>query len=162
MTTPITNQDIIQKEPLVIRSADALDSIITLIHDKYFELDDVSFSKEQGIVTIPYRRMFHGGPGRLVRNWLICRTYEVDVIRAMLTIRNVEGYEVDDRSRIGTYSFNTVSCDNNILEIKCCENCSLRMVTPKIEIESRDLEIRGKSCITHGLLWSASSSRACE
>ena len=70
MTTRIANQDIIQKEPVVVTSADALDSVIGLIHDERFELDDVSFAKDQGVVTIPYRRMFHGSPGRLVRNWL--------------------------------------------------------------------------------------------
>jgi len=162
MTTPIANQDIMQKEPVVVTSADALDSVIRLIHDEHFELDEVSFSKDQGVVTIPYRRMFHGNPGRLIRNWLICRTYELDVIRSILTIRNVQEYDVDDRSHIGTYSFNTMSYDNGSLLIRCCEDCDLRMVTPKLEIESRDLEVKGKSRVTHGFLWEASTGEVYE
>ncbi len=155
--TPIANENIIQKEPLVVTSADDLRSLIGLIHDEHFDLDDVSFLKDQGLVTIPYRRIFHGHPGRMIRNWLIFRTYEVDVIRSLLTIRNVEEYTFDDRSHIGTYSFNTVSHSNGVLLIKCCEDLDLRMVVSKIEIESRDLEIRGKARITHGLFWSSNT-----
>ena len=162
MTTPISNQDIIQKEPVVVTSANALDSVIDLIHDEYFELDDVSFSKDQGVVTIPYRRIFHGNPGRLIRNWLICRTYELDVIRSILTVRNVREYEVDDRSHIGAYSFNTMSYDNRSLLIKCCEDCGLRMVTHKLEIESRDVEVKGKSRVTQGFLWESNTGHVYE
>ena len=98
----------------------------------------------------------------MIRNWLIFRTYEVDVIRSVLTIRNVRGYEVNDRSHIGTYSFNTLSYDNGSLLIRCCEDCDLQIATPKIEIESCDVEIRGTSRITHGLLWSSNTSKVYE
>ena len=156
---PIANEDIILKEPLVVTSADELGPLIGLIHDEYFDLDDVSFFKDRGLVTIPYRRIFHGHTGRMIRNWLICRTYEVDVIRSVLTIRNVEEYTFDNRSHIGTYSFNTVSHDKGALLIKCCEDLDFRMVVSKIEIESRDLEIRGKARITRGLFWSSNISK---
>jgi len=162
MTKPIANQDIIQKEPVVVTSADGLDSVIGLTHDEHFDMDDVSFSKEQGVVRIPYRRMFHGHPGRLIRNWLICRTYELDVIRSILTIRNVEEYHVDDRSHIGPYSFNTMSYANGSLLIKCCEDCDLRMVTRKLEIESRDVEVRGKSRVTYVFLLELSTGNVYE
>lgn len=159
---PNEDQDIIQKEPIKVTSAKAFDSIIGLLHDEHFELDDVSFSEEQAVVTIPYRRMFHKKPGRLIRNWIIFRTYEFDVIRSILTIRNVQEYEVDDRSHIGTYSFNTILYDKGSLLIKCCEDCDLRLVTSKIEIESHDVEIKGKSRITHGILWEASTGHVYE
>jgi len=132
----------------MVTDADHLESIVGVIHDEFFELDDVSFSKEQGVVSIPYRRMFHGHPGRMVRNWLIYRTYEVDVIRSMLTIRNAKEYTINDRSHIGTYSFNTISHDNGALLIKCCEDLDLRLLVSEIEIESRDLEVKGKARIS--------------
>ncbi len=143
----------------MVTSAYDLGPLISLIHDEHFDLDDVSFFKDRGLVTIPYRRIFHAHPGRMISHRLFCRTYEVDVIRSLLTIRNVEEYTFDDRSHIGTYSFNTVSHDKGALLIKCCEDLDLRMVVPKIEIESRDLEIRGKARITHGLLWSTTISK---
>jgi hypothetical protein len=162
MTKPIANHDIIRKEPVVVTSADGLDSVIGLTHDEHFDLDDVSFSEEQGVVRIPYRRIFYGHPGRLIRNWLIFKTYELDVIRSILTIRNVEEYQIDDRSHIGTYSFNTMSYTNGSLLIKCCEDCDLRMVTRKLEIESRDVEVRGKSRVNYGFLWESSTGKVYE
>lgn len=151
MIKPIANQNIIQKVPLVVTSADDLDCMNGHIHDEYLELDDVSFSKDKAVVTIPYRRIFHGHPGRLIRNWLILKTYEVDVIRSILTISNVQEFEIDDKSHVGAYSFNTMSNDNGILLIKCNEDCDLRMVVNKLEVESRDLEVKGKARITHGV-----------
>lgn len=162
MTAQIADQDIIQKELVKVTNDGMLDSIIGLIHDEFFELDDLSFSKDQGVITIPYRRVFHGNTGRLIRNWLICRTYEIDVIRSILTIRNVYEYEVDDRSHIGTYSFNTMLYKNGFLVIRCCEDCVLRIFTPKIEIESQDVEVKGKSRITYGLLWDSYTGRIYE
>lgn len=136
------------KEPVVVTNAEQLESIICIIHDEFFELDDVCFSKDQGIISIPYRRMFHGHPGRLVRNWLIYRTYEVDVIYSILTIRNVNEYTINDRSHIGTYSFNTISYDKGILLVKCCEDLDLQLFVSGVEIESHDLEVKGKARIS--------------
>jgi len=162
MATPIPNQRIIQTEPLVVTNVEGLDFLVGLIHDEYFCLDDVTFSPDHGVVTIPYRRIFHSHPGRMIRNWLIARTYEVDVIRSQLTIRNVKDYSVEDKSHIGTYSFNTVSHSDSMLMFRCNEDLDLRMVVPKLEIESRDLEVRGKARINHGFLWSSTTSRVYE
>ena len=162
MAAPIAKEDIVQKEPLVVRSADDIESLVDLIHDEYFDLCDLSFSEDQGAVTIPYRRIFHGHPGRIIRNRLICRTYEVDVVRSVLTIRNVDEYTVEDRSHIGTYSFNTLSYDKGAVLIRCCEDLDLRMVVSGIDIESRDLEIRGKARITHGLFWMSDTGKVYE
>jgi hypothetical protein len=162
METPIPNQVIMQTKPLVVTNDDDLDSLTGLIHDEFFCLDDVTFSSDQGMVTIQYRRIFHGHPGRMIRNWLIAQTYEVDVIRSQLTIRNVEDYSVEDKSHIGTYSFNKVYYSNSVLMFRINEDLDLKMVVPKLEIESRDLEVRGKVRITHGFLWSSYTSSVYE
>ncbi len=149
---PMANQGIMRKEPIVVTSADGLELLAGLIHDEFFELKDVSFSREEGIVTIPYRRVFHGHPGRRTSNWFLWATYEVDVIRSELVIRNVAEYSVNDRSGIGTYSFCTVSYGGGALAIDCCEALEMTMVVSDLYIESRDLEVRGKVSITRGLL----------
>jgi len=148
MNKPVKNDEIMKKEPVVVTNADHLESIVGLIHDEFFDLDDVSFTKDEGIVSIPYCRMFHGHLGRRIRNWLIYRTFEVDVIRSILTIHNVKEYTFDDRSHIGSYSFNTVSYDSRILLIKCNEDLDLRLFVSEVEIESLDLEVKGKARIS--------------
>jgi hypothetical protein len=151
--------DILQKRPLRITSANELEKLNALIHDEYFDLSDVTFSKDRRVVEIPYRRTSHDGPHRTVRNWLIFKTVEVDIIRAVLTIHNVQEYTFKDSARIGTFSFNTVSYDGRVLRFECCEPLELRMAVSNINIERRDIEIRGKARITHGLFWSADSGR---
>ncbi|MHC4645551.1 MAG: hypothetical protein ACYTBJ_08610 [Planctomycetota bacterium] len=151
--------EILLKRPLRITSTDDLEDLNRLMHDEYFDLSDVTFHKELRTVEIPYRRIFHDGPSRVIRNWLIFKTVEVNVIRAGVTVHNVEEYTFKDSARIGTFAFNTISYDNGVLRFECCEPLELRMVVSKIDIESRDIEIRGKARITHGLFWSADSGR---
>lgn len=138
----------LEKEPFVLTDPRDLDSLLCLIHDEYFDLHELTYSKEDGLITIPYRRIFHGRSRRLIRNWFIWKTYEVDVIRAVLTIRNVKSLEIDDRSKIGTYSFNTMSYEDEVLRIICCEDCELKIAASQLEIESREIEVKGKSQVS--------------
>ncbi len=146
-------ENIMMKEQVVVSGAEQLDKLIGLIHDEHFERDDIKYNKDQCVVEIPYRRIFHGGSGKVIRNILGIKTVEVEVIRSLLIIRNVEGYSFSDRARISTYSFNTISYKNNNLQFECNEDLDLNMVVSAIEIESRDIEIKGKSRITHGWFW---------
>ncbi|MCP4645711.1 MAG: hypothetical protein GY851_35020 [bacterium] len=162
MTERSTDTDILLKETLLAVDAESLHALGDLIHDEYFELDDVTFCQEQGIVTIPYRRMFHGGPSRLIRFWLLFATFEVDVIRSVLTIHHVQDCRIDDRSQIGTFSFNTISYDEGTLRIECNEDLDLHLTVTTVEAESRDVEVRGKARIYDGLLWESNSARVYE
>ena len=158
----MSGQNIMRKRPLRITLPDQLEELSSLIHDEHFDLNDVTFRNDQKVVEIPYRRIFHDGPCRTIRNWFIFKTIEVDVIRALLTIRNVEEYTFKDSARIGTFSFNTVSYDARVLVFECCEPLELRMVVSRLDIESRDIGVRGKTKITHGLFWSADSGKVYE
>lgn len=153
---------IIQKNPLRITEARQLEDLNGLIHDEFFELDDVRFQKDRKIVEIPYRRIFYDGPRRLVRNWFIFKTVEVDVIRALLTVRNVQEYTYKDSARIGTFSFNTVTYDGTVLLFECCEPLQLRMFVSKLDVESQDTGVRGKARITQGFLWDSYSGKVYE
>lgn len=95
----------------------------------------------------------------MIRNLFILKTYEVDVIRSILTIRNVEDYTFTDTVKIGTCSFNTVSYSNNSLRFVCDPGLELTMAVSTIAIESRDIEVRGKSQVTHGLFWSSDTGK---
>jgi len=156
------NQHVIRESPLKITDKHQLEELNGLIHDEFFDLDNVSFHKDQRIVEIPYRRIFYDGPSRLIRNWFIFQTVEVDVIRALLTIRNAEDYSFKDSARIGTFSFNKISYDGTVLLFECNESLELRMLVSQIDIESRDIEVRGKARITRGFLWETTSSKVYE
>ena len=144
---------IIKKEPLIITSTEHLDELIGLLHDEHFNLNDIKHIKDQQVVEIPYRRMFHEGARRVIRNIFGIKRIEVELIRSLLIIRNVKDYEYDDRAQIGTYSFNTIKYNRNKLQIICCEDLELNMVVSELKIESRDVEVKGKTRITKGWFW---------
>lgn len=140
---------------LDVTSPDQLDALMGIVHDEHFELDDVTFSPEQRIVEIPYRRIFHGAPSRTIRNWLVFKDIEVDVVRAMLRIHHVSDFSFEDSAGIGTYSFNTISYDERTLKIVCCEPLELRMTVSRLFIQSRYLGVLGKARIRQGLFWAS-------
>lgn len=152
----------IKKEPLVITSTDHLDELIDLMHDEFFELNDVKHDKDKQSIEIPYRRRFHKGPFRIIRKFIGIKRIEVELIRSLLIIKNVKDYHYDDRSRIGTYSFNTIKYHDNNLQIICCEDLELNIVVSGIEIESRDIEVKGKSRVTKGWFWESYTGQVYE
>lgn len=155
MNSPIKNDNILRNSPLVITNTEQLDELIGLIHDEYFELDGISYQRNLKVVQIPYRRIFHEGQRRLIKKRLLYKAFEVDVVRSLITVRNVEDYTFKDRARIGTYSFNIVSYHNNYLQFECTPDLELNMKVSGIEIESSDIEVKGKSKLTEGLFWSS-------
>ncbi len=80
----------IKNEPLVVTCTEGLDKLIGQVHDEFFILDNIKYDKDQQIVEIPYRRMFHGGPYRIIRNIFGIKRIEIELIRSLLIIRNVK------------------------------------------------------------------------
>ncbi len=136
---------------IVVTDPRQLDELLCTIHDEFFELDEVRYHPEQGTLDIPYRRVFHDGPARTVRQWIIYTVKEKDVIRSRIRIYDVEEYEVQDLARINTYSFNTLQYDSNTSEIIiwCDPKLRLRVRVSEFKIESQDLEVNGKTRIAY-------------
>jgi hypothetical protein len=122
-----------------------------LIHDEFFTLEDVHYLSEKGILVIPYRRIFHGGPRKTIHEGLLSKEEEVDVIHSEMRIHHVESYEVYDPERIGIYSFNYVNFDEDtsILTIETDPNLTITVKVSEIFIESEDLELKGRSKIKY-------------
>lgn len=158
MVSQIDN-NFMRKESLVIKRVDQFNELLGLIHDEYFELNDIEHIPEQKVVHIPYCRIFHSGPKRLIRNFFVFKTYEVDVIRSILKVYNAENYTFRDSAKIGTYSFNTVFFKDNNLHFECEPDLKLDITVSGLEVESSDIEIRGKSRITQGLFWDSNTSK---
>jgi len=147
----VTEQKGIKLTSVKATSLEQLDELLGLIHDEHFDLDEVQYRPDLRVVEIPYRRIFHNGPSRLIRNWLFYQVKEVDVVRAKMRIHYVNEYEVHDPAQIGTYSFNTVEFEEaaSTLVVQCNEELELRMKVSGLLIDSEDLEVRGKSRISY-------------
>jgi len=136
---------------LTVTSPRQLDELLCMIHDEFFELDEVRYHREQGVLDIPYRRVFHDGPARTVRQCLVYTVKEKDVIRSRFRIHNVGEFTVQDKARINTYAFNTLEYDPDTSEItvRCDPELRLRVRVSELQIESQDLDVNGKSRISY-------------
>jgi hypothetical protein len=148
----------IKFENIITSTMENLKNINRIIHDEYFELRDIIYNKNDKSVTIPYRRIFHEGPRKSIFNLLIFKLQEVDVIRSLLTIRNVTKFITKDIARIGTYSFNNIIVKDGKLTITCNEPLEISMDISKIDIYSKDINIVGKARISCFLFFIESNS----
>lgn len=146
---------------LTIKNPDEISRLLDYLHDEFFEIEDIKYDETKRILKIPYRRIFHNGPSRVIRNWIIGRTIEVDVLRCLLRIKNTEKYEITDEAHIGVYSFNSLKYNKESKQLifTCCEPCELRVNISEINIEYEELEYRSKARITQGFCWDSNSSK---
>lgn len=148
---------------LFFNGTSELNSLNDVIHDEYFCLNDVK--QDKNTLEVPFRRIFHYyNPPQIIKRGLLSKIGEIDVLRCALTINNVEKYEVVDRSRIGTYSFNAVEYDDKsrMLKFHTSEDCDLNVAVSGISIEYREIEYRGKARIRYWLFGESNDSKVYE
>ncbi len=157
MDTPGGLQDFKQ---IIATNTDELHQVGERIHDEHFDPEEVRHNEKAGTLDIPFRRIFHDGPRRMVKNRLIYRVDEVDVLRCSLRFLNVITYRLDDRTRIGSLSLNRFLWDEKrgLLTLQCCEDCGFSIHMSELHAEYREIEYRGKARITNGFFWDCNSS----
>jgi hypothetical protein len=146
---------------LIIRKPSEFGQLLDLIHDEYFDPQEIKYIKSERIIEIPYRRIFHGGQSNVIKNRLLSKELEVDVLRCLLRIKHVESYEFTDKAGFGEYSFNELQFDekSNQLIFIGCEPWELRINIAEILIENEELGYRGKARIKEGLFWESHSGK---
>ncbi len=144
---------------IVARTADDLFQIGARLHDENFEPGAICQDKAAGTLEIPFRRIFHDGPSRLVKNRLIYWVDEVDVLRCSLRFLNVATYTLVDRTNIGALSLNRFHYDEaqDIVTLLCCEDCDFSIRVNGLHVEYREIEYCGKARITRGYFWDSNS-----
>lgn len=142
-----------------------IDWINEVIHDEYFDLDDVKHEGHRNTLTIPFRRIFHyHSPPQIIKCRILWKIGEVDVLRCLLQIGDVQKYEVIDKSRIGTFSFDGLEYDkgSNRITIFAHEDCRIEIDVSGLFITYTELEYRGKARITYGLFWESATGKVYE
>ena len=93
---------------LIISNKEEFGQLLNIIQSEKFNLTDIKYNENYKVLEIPYRRIFHEGPSRKIKDRIIYSEVEVDVLRCMLRIRNVKKYEITDKADIGIYSFSNL------------------------------------------------------
>ena len=148
---------------LNIKSSDEVVSLNQFLHDEHVVLSDIKY--DSNTLEIPFRRMFHyNTPPRIIKNYLLYKIGEVDLLRCRLRIHKVKKYEIRDKAKIGDYSFDGIEYDlsQRSLKIVLHEDCIINIDVDDILIEYSELEFKGKGRITYGLFWESSDSKIYE
>jgi hypothetical protein len=148
---------------LSLNDISQLNSLNDLIHDEYFCLDEIK--QDNGTLEIPFRRIFHYyNPPRIIKRGILSKVGEVDCLRCVLKVYNVQKYEVTDKSKIGTYSFNEVEYNSElrILKFHANEACDLNVTISAVSIEYREIEYRGKARIKYWIFGESNDSKVYE
>lgn len=144
-------EKVIKLKTLKVKSPDQINDLNHLIHDEWFDIEHIQIDTENKKVILPYRRKFHSGPRKTVRNWLIYTLKEMDVIKSELRIHNVNDCKVKDDAKIGRYTFNIAEYDviKSIVLIHCEPDLRIKIDVSDLQIESEDIELAGKAKISY-------------
>lgn len=146
-------------EPVRITNNDCFHEFNGLLHDECFDLDALHFDEEARLVTLPVRRLFHSGPMRLIKRGWFSTTYEKDWMHSLVQIRNVRKWEALEDQGINTYTFDTWSYSDGLIEAACSPRMILRFKVEGLDIGVSDTGFRGKGHIKTFLFLIESSSK---
>jgi len=104
-------------ESITVDSPGRLSDIVDLIHDCWFSLDETTFSKDTGIVEIPFARSMDKNR-KVVSRLALLKVVEVPVVRAILRIHHVREFAIQETENIRRYDFNTIIFDPERKELR--------------------------------------------
>lgn len=129
------------------------------LHDEYFRLHEIGYDEKAGLLKIPFQRIFHDGPRRVVKNRILYRVEEVDIRRGIVRFGEVITYEARDRACTGSYSFNRFQyeADRERIIVYCVPYLELLIQVNRLCMDYEEQEYRGKARITQGWFWDSDS-----
>lgn len=116
------------KKPEDIRAAN------DIIHDCYFDVDDVAFDSQAAILSFKFRRPIPS-KGLALRDF-VSSSRTKPARPYMLIIRNVQSYSIQDTEKVGAYDFDVLEFDPSTHRISVRTNIPIA-----ITIVVRDLDI---------------------
>lgn len=109
---------------MTIREPDRLVLAIDRIHDRWFDVDAITYDPSTRVLEIPF---WNRPMGRPPKNMV---TGEPEPFDSLLAIHDTDEARVEDKERIGTYTFNVIAYSRGQLVITAEPNlrisCSVR------------------------------------
>ena len=94
---------------LSINNPKDLHAVHDLIHDCYFDIDEIAFDRSSSVLSFRFRRLVTKG-----KFWwrdIISTSKMRPAIEGFLRIHHVDSYSVADTQKVGTNSFNVLTYD---------------------------------------------------
>lgn len=90
--------------------------ILDLIHDCWFDVDDIICDRETSILSIKFKREM-GDRRRVLKNFWLVKKLEVPLIECFLKFYHVKSYRIRDTEHVGIYDFNELKYDHHLKRI---------------------------------------------
>ena len=107
--------------------------ILDYVHDRVFQLEDISFDKENAILTIPITVISDSIMDQ--KSYLFCSTWKNPIVKSQLAIKNVTNFAVKDEAQIGGAGINTITTEDGAVVIKCSAPIELRAAVLSVGLE---------------------------
>ena len=88
-----------------------------MIHDRYFELDNIQFDKNIGELIIRFEQEYKNEL-KILKNYIIIKKKSIPVYENILKISNVNKYSIQDTEKINRYTFNEIHYVESTQELK--------------------------------------------
>lgn len=83
-----------------------LGNIIDIIHDCFFNLDEIHFDQTNQVLRIPFNKDVY--EERELLSGIILKKVKIPVKKYFLEIHNVKDYLINDSEQVGDYDFETI------------------------------------------------------
>lgn len=95
---------------ITIKNPNEIKSILNVIHDCWFNINDVIFDSTGGILTIKFSREMIDKKEIIGKRWFLKRI-KTPIVECILKIYNVKDYSISDKAHVETYDFNELNYD---------------------------------------------------
>lgn len=102
--------DDVPRAKIRVTKSSQLGRINAVIHDYWFDLDDVTFNEAKSTLQIRFVRPWPEAEAESPR-WSLFRRVNVPYVESFLRVHHVRSWILEDTQRIGSYDFNELRFD---------------------------------------------------
>ena len=128
------------KQIILINDPTRLSSINDIIHDNWFDKNDIYFDQNTSILRIKFRRKCIERKKIIGRNWLF-KKYKIPTVEFVLQFNNVEQYNIKDTGKAEKWDiFNRIDyiSQKGIIIISTCISTLIDIKIVKFEIAIKE------------------------
>jgi len=113
-----------------------LPDVLDIIHDQWFEVQDIRFDEDHALVLIPFDRVEDTPPKKLLS---FGRSSVSDTVPWVLEIRQAKRFDLHDTEQVGLYDFNEILYEPEKQLITITTGIPLDFT---VEVSAFDLSVR--------------------
>ncbi len=101
---------------ITINSPKDINRILSLIHDEWFDKNDIKFIASSVSLEIKLKRKKYEDQ-KIIKRILFIQKLSFPIVESILRINYVDNYQIEDTANIGSYDFNEIKYDEKGKEI---------------------------------------------